>query len=148
MKLLPPARAGRVHAVMSAEDVVAATLMSDRFQVFSKETKVAEVLAALRALPRDRRNIAYLYIALGEEKILQGVVDLRDVAMAAPETTLGELMVAPLVTADRDALREDLIKSFAKYHFRMLPVVDAHDHLLGIVRYKDLMQGVKLTTGS
>jgi CBS-domain-containing membrane protein len=53
-------------------------------------------------------------------------------------------MIAPVVTAERDALREDLVESFAKYRFRMLPVVEAHDHLLGVVRYKDLMKDAKI----
>ncbi len=35
-------------------------------------------------------------------------------------------------------------QSFAKYQFRMLPVVDAHDHLLGVVRFKDLMKDAKI----
>jgi predicted transcriptional regulator len=26
----------------------------------------------------------------------------------------------------------------------MLPVVDTHDHLLGVVRYKDMMKGAKI----
>jgi hypothetical protein len=26
----------------------------------------------------------------------------------------------------------------------MLPVVDAHDHLLGVVRYKDMMKGARI----
>jgi magnesium transporter len=70
-------------------------------------------------------------------------VDLRDLVTAPPDTSLGELMIAPVVTAERDALREDLRAMFAKYQFRMLPVVDGEDHLLGVVRYKDLMKDVK-----
>jgi magnesium transporter len=71
-------------------------------------------------------------------------VDLRDLVTAQPDTALGNLMIAPVVTAERDALREDLVESFAKYRFRMLPVVDTHDHLLGVVRYKDLMKDAKI----
>ncbi|MGA3006995.1 MAG: CBS domain-containing protein [Opitutaceae bacterium] len=144
MKCLPPARAARVAAVMNNQDVPASTLMSDRFLSFAKETKVGEVLTALRTTPCDRRNISYIYLVSGQDKTLLGLVDLRDLVTAQPETRLGELLIAPVVTADRDALREDLAESFAKYRFRMLPVVDAHDHLLGVVRYKDLMMDAKI----
>ncbi len=37
---------------------------------------------------------------------------------------LGELMVAPVVAAEADDVREDLAELFAKYHYRMIPVVD------------------------
>ena len=144
MKCLAPARAARVNAVMSDTDVVASTLMTDRYLAFRNESKVGEVLQNLRTSPREHKNIAYLYIVAGEEKSLLGVVDLRDLVAAPEETLLGELMVSPVVTAEQRALREDLMELFSKYHFRMLPVVDRYDHLLGVLRYKDIMKGAKI----
>jgi Mg/Co/Ni transporter MgtE len=32
---------------------------------------------------------------------------------------------------------------FSKYQYRMIPVVDARDHLLGVVHYKDIMKGLE-----
>ncbi len=144
MRCLAPQRATRVKAVMSDADVMASTLMTDRYVAFGKETKVGEALQNLRTHPREHKNITYLYIVVGEEKTLIGVVDLRDLVAAPENTTLGDLMASPVVTAEQRALREDLMELFVKYHFRMLPVVDAHDHLLGVVRYKDIMKGAKI----
>jgi magnesium transporter len=76
--------------------------------------------------------------------VLLGVVDLRDLVIAPEAASLGELMTSPLVTAEQDCLRRDLVALLAKYQFRMLPVVDAHDHLLGVVRYKDMMKNAKI----
>ncbi len=144
MRCLTPARATRVEAVLSGEDVLASTLMTDRYLCFPKEAKAGEVLQNLRTAPREHKNITYLYIVAGDEKVLVGVVDLRDLVAAAEGVSLDELMSSPVVTAERGALRESLMELFVKYHFRMLPVVDAHDHLLGVVRYKDIMQGAKI----
>jgi CBS domain-containing protein/sporulation protein YlmC with PRC-barrel domain len=143
MKLLPAERAARVHSLMTDADVPASTMMSDRFLAFSRETPAGRVLEQLRSTPCDRRNIAYLFIVAEEQNLLTGVVDLRDLVTAPPEATLGDLMISPVVTVERDALRGDLRAMFAKYQFRMLPVVDAQDHLLGVVRYKDLMKDAK-----
>jgi len=143
LKLLTPARAARVKSVLSSADVLASTLMTDRFLAFSKETKAGDALRNLRTVPREHKNITYLYI-VGEEKTLLGVVDLRDLVAAAEDATLGDIMVSPVVTAEQYALREGLMKLFIKYHFRMLPVVGAHDHLLGVVRYNDIMKGAKI----
>ena len=144
MKCLAPPRVARVQAVLSNTDVLATTLMSDRFLAFSKDTQVGDVLGTLRSKPVDRRNISYLYVVAGEEKLLLGLVDLRDLVTAPEDTPLSELMISPVVTAERDALREDLAAMFAKYQFHILPVVDTGDHLLGVVRYKDLMKGAKI----
>ena len=144
LKCLAPARAARVQAVLSNADVLASALMGDRFLAFPKEAKAGDVLRTLRSSPREHRNISYLYVVVGEEKLLLGVVDLRDLVIAPEETTLGELMASPVVTAEQDCLRGDLVALLAKYQFRMLPVVDAQDHLLGVVRYKDMMKGAKI----
>ena len=144
LKMLSPARAERVQAVMANTDVLASTLMGKRFMAFTKDTRVGQVMGDLRAAKRDHRNIFYVYIVAGTEQSLLGVVDLRDLVSAAEDATLGDLMISPVVTAPADALREDLIALFVRYQFRMLPVVDAHDHLLGIVRYRDIMRGAKI----
>ena len=47
-----------------------------------------------------------------------------------------------MVAAEAEDLREDLEELFAKYHYRMVPVVDAGDHLLGVIHYKDIMKGL------
>jgi len=34
------------------------------------------------------------------------------------------------------------VELFAKYHFRMIPVVDIQDHILGVIQHKHIMQGL------
>lgn len=143
LKLLPVARAERVTAIMSNAAVPAAALMSEKFSAFPPDLKAGDVLRLLRDAPTPQRNIGYLYVVAAEGKTLQGVVDLRSLVLAPESALLSELMVSPVVTASHDCLREDLAARFAKYQFHMLPVVDAQDHLLGIVRYKHIMQGGK-----
>jgi len=143
MKLLPLARATRVSAIMSNADVPAATLMSEKFAAFAPEAKVGDTLQALRNSAVNHRNLSYLYVVAGEGRTLQGVVDLRDLVVAPENASLGELMISPVVTANHDCLREDLVALFAKYQFHMLPVVDAQDRLLGIVHNRDILKGTK-----
>lgn len=142
--LLPTPRAARVNAVMTNSEVLASALMSDRFLGFDPATTAGMAISSLRASPCDRRNLSYLYVVSGTDRTLVGSVDLRDLVLAAPETKLSDIMVSPVVTADRDLLKEDLAEMFAKYRFRMLPVVDAHDHLMGVVRYKDIMKDARI----
>ena len=50
-------------------------------------------------------------------------------------------MTAPVVAAESDDLKDDLAELFAKYHYRMIPVVNEKDCLLGVIHYKDIMKG-------
>jgi magnesium transporter len=147
-KLLSLARATCVKAIISNADVPAATLMSEKFFTFPREARAGEVLQSLRNSAGNNQNLSYLYIVAGEGKNLQGVVDLRDLVVAPENANLGDLMISPVVTANHDCLREDLVALFAKYQFHMLPVVDAQDRLLGIVRNRDILKGTKFDSQS
>jgi CBS domain-containing protein/sporulation protein YlmC with PRC-barrel domain len=144
LKLVSPLRGERVQAVMANTDVLASNLMGKRYLAFGREIKVGQVLQDLRTTRRDHRNIFYFYVVAGEQQSLLGVVDLRDLVTAPEGATLGDLMISPVVTAPEDALREDLVALFGRYQFRILPVVNAQDHLLGVVRYRDIMRGAKI----
>jgi magnesium transporter len=143
MKLLPVARAARINTVMFDADVQASTLMGDRYVSFTKDAKAGEVLHVLRSTPREHRNISYIYI-VDALKTLIGVVDLRDLVLSPEDTTMESLMTSPVVAAQNDSLKEDLKTLFGKYQYRTLPVVDAHDCLLGVVRYKDIIRSTQI----
>jgi CBS domain-containing protein len=141
MGLLPPAEAERIATILSQHESTARTLMSGEFLTAAKETTVGALLADIRTGKHDHDGISYIYV-VGPERVFLGVVDLRDLVLANDHMTLGELMVAPVVSAQEDDVQEDLAEVFAKYHFRMIPVVDAQDRILGVIRYKDIMKGL------
>ena len=142
MNLVPPDQAQRVSAIISQHETTSVSLKSDEYIASPKETTVGEILQFIRQSGHDHDAVSYIYITTGEPKVLIGVVDLRDIVLAQDAVSLGELMVAPVVSAEAEDTREALEELFAKYHFRMVPVVDEQDHLLGVIRYKDIMAGL------
>lgn len=68
---------------------------------------------------------------------------MRELVLAKDEAPLTEIMKAPVISADDTVLRDDIEVIFGKYHFRLLPVVDAKDHLLGVIRYKDIIRALE-----
>jgi magnesium transporter len=142
MDLLPGDQAGRVKAIISARESTASALMSTEYLTAVREATVADVLRQIRGSHRPPESISYVYVVVGEERTLLGVVDVRDLVLAGDAVLLGDLMVSPVVAAEQDDVRDDVIELFAKYHFRMIPVVDSKDHLLGVVHYNDIMRGL------
>ncbi|MCX5896225.1 MAG: CBS domain-containing protein, partial [Proteobacteria bacterium] len=142
MELLPKDEAERIKSIISEREATARVLMSSDYLTFSREATVGEVLQAIRGSHLEHDSISYMYVTVGSDNVLAGVVDLRELVLAADATRIGELMVSPVVTAEDDDIREDLMELFIKYHYRMIPVVDSHDRIRGVIRYKDIMQGV------
>jgi magnesium transporter len=144
LELLPAPDAKRILAIITEHETTARALMSTDFVTAAKETAVSQILSGMRTAGWDHDAISYIYVVSGEEKQLIGVVDLREIVLAAPETSLGELMIAPVVAAQDDDTRDSIEDLFFKYHFRMLPVVNAQDHMLGVIRYNDVMTGLQI----
>jgi len=107
-------------------------LMETPPAVFGPDVTVAAAIEALRPLVAHRL-VTYLFIVDGERR-LHGVVAFREIAFAAPEQRLGELMLprpfalrpaTPVIEAMRDVVQR---------HYPVYPVCDDSGHLLGVVR--------------
>ncbi len=141
MGLLPKPQAKKLQTLISQREVTARTLMSTDYVAVLKETKAAEVLKGIRTSKREPYTISYVYVVTNEN-VLAGVSDLRDIVLARDDTSVGDLSVSQVVSAQEDDAREDLTAMFAKYHFRIIPVVDANGHILGVVHHKDIVKGL------
>ncbi|MHB9097699.1 MAG: CBS domain-containing protein, partial [Syntrophales bacterium] len=143
MKLLPKEQVDRIHSILSEREATASGMMSRDFLTMAKGTRVADALAAIRKSKMEAESISYIYVVNPNSQTLVGVVDLRDLLLADDRLPLDEVMTSPVVTAEADDVQDDLAEMFAKYHFRLIPVVDAQDTILGIIRYNDIMKGVE-----
>jgi CBS domain-containing protein len=137
MKLLTKEQADEVSEILSLDESVAESAMSDDFIAVPAATKVGEILRDIRASNHERDAISYVYLVDSDQTLI-GVVDLRDLMLASDEATLGELMVETVVCAGPDDAREDLSELFDRYHYRRIPIVDDAHRLMGVVAYKDV----------
>ncbi len=142
MPLLPSDQAQKIRDILSTRESTASALMSSDYVAFTKDASVGSVMRALRESGCDSEAISYIYVVVESERIVTGVVDLRDMVLADESATLGALMASPVVAAEADDLRDDLVELFSKYHYRMRPVVDANDRILGVVHFNDIMKGM------
>lgn len=139
MEVLDPETAKRVQAILAEQEVKAKSLMSPDFWAKAPDARAGEVLQEIRRSGCEPNQISYIFI-VDAEKTLTGVVDLRELVVTADDARLGEIMTSPVVSVEESDLREDVAAIFAKYHFRMLPVVDNLDHILGVIYYQDIMK--------
>jgi CBS domain-containing protein len=143
MALLTKEQADRVRAILSEREATAKGMMSSDFLTMARETTVSEALAKIRQSSMEPESISYIYVVGENGQPLLGVIDLRELILASDDVKLGDIMVEPVVTAEEDDVQDDLAELFAKYHYRMIPVVDSQDNILGVIRYNDIMKGVE-----
>ena len=82
----------------------------------------------------------------GERPVPIGIVTDRDIVVEVvaaeldPRTLrLGDLLLAPLVTAEAEDTCEDTVRLMAMNGVRRMPVVDANGALIGVVTLDDLL---------
>jgi magnesium transporter len=141
LELLPAENAARIRSILSEQDARAKSLMDANYLSFPPSLKVGEALQAVRTSKLDRKDIAYCYVLSPDTRALLGTVDIRELLLADDRQELSDIMTFPVVSAEAEDVHEDLVEIFAKYRFRMIPVVDAEDRMLGVIRNADLMQG-------
>jgi len=113
-------------------------LMSPALAVFRPETTVAEATEAIRELSRAAL-VTYCYVT-DEEGRLSGVVVMRDMLLATPETRLDAIMLKDVFAFPRDCKLEDALKTAAAKHYPVYPVTDAEGRLAGLVRGEELFR--------
>jgi magnesium transporter len=141
LELLPADKTKRIIQIISKGEATAKELMSNEYVAFPEGKTVGEALKTIREADYEHHMISYIYIV--EDEMLKGVVDLRHLVLAPDGTQLTDLMAPMVVAAEEEMTDTQLEDIFLKYHYRMIPVTDKQDHLIGVIRFNDIIQSVE-----
>jgi len=139
MELLSGDQREQLQHMLYDHEITAQRFMLPKFLFFPPEASVGETLRAIRGSSLDIEFISYIYVVTGE-MVLKGVVDIRELILASDDTQLKDIMSTSVVSAEETKKIEEVEEIFDKYHFRMIPVVDTHDRLVGTIRANDLIK--------
>lgn len=139
LPLLPEPRQSKVRNLLSEREATAADFMDQIFLTVPPDATVMDAKTRVLASGFDYHGISYLFVVNDDGPIL-GVVDARQILVSPEDAAMESLMISPVVSAEVDDSREDLTTVFSKYHFRMIPVVDAENRIQGVVHYNDIMK--------
>jgi len=115
-------------------------LMDARVTAFAPSTTVGQALIHIRGL--NERRITDVMLS-NEEGELVGVVALQDLVGAQPDTLLSVLTRRDSSFVTPMTPREDLVELLTQRHLTSVPVVDAQNRLVGILRHAALMDAAQ-----
>lgn len=107
--------------------------MTTEFVHLKPEATVAQAVQALRSFDGDPESVTEIYL-LDDKRALRGSVTLSRLIMAQPETRLGVLTEARVLSCPADMHQKELAEMFDKYNLHALPVVDAQGRMVGVVQ--------------
>ena len=127
-----------VRELLTHDEESAGGLMIPHVITFRGTMTAAQAIDILRRNQPDEETAYYLFVTDAAERLI-GVVSLRQLVVAAPDTPLQNFMNNDLITADVDADQEECARLLAKYDLLALPIVDDDQRLVGVVTADDVI---------
>ena len=137
LKLMELEERREVEGILSYPDNTAGRIMTRDVAALRSQWSVGQAIDYLRALP-DAETLHHLYTVdvVGR---LTGVVSGRALLLAQADTLIDALVMPNLVSISAEADQEELADLISRYDYTAIPVVDAEDHLLGVVTVDDAL---------
>ena len=125
-----------INEILQYPEDTAGSVMTTEFVELQGSWTAGQAIEHIRRVGVDKETINTCYIT-GRTHKIKGVVSMRSLILADPETRCEDLMASNLVTVHTLEDQETVAQMFAKYNFQALPVVDSDNRLLGIVTMDD-----------
>ncbi|MEL6786490.1 MAG: magnesium transporter [Cyanobacteria bacterium J06607_15] len=116
----------------------AGRIMTPEYISLKENLTVSQTLERIRNLANASEVVYYLYVTDNSRR-LTGIVSLRDLVIAAPDTTLTEIMTRDVVFVHTDTDREEVARTIQRYDIVAVPVVDSEERLVGVVTVDDII---------
>jgi magnesium transporter len=120
-------------------DDTAGGLMTPAVVTLRRDWRAQEALEELRRMGPTADSAYYLFVT-DRAGVLQGVVGLRDLVVALPETVIESMMDPNVVSVPVTADQEYCARTLSRYGFLALPVIDEAGRLVGVITADDLIE--------
>jgi magnesium transporter len=137
-----PVEAAAVRDLLVYPADTAGGRMTPQFVSISPDLRADEAVALLRRVAQEAETLNYVYVTDAQDRLL-GVVSMRNLVLSRPDVPLSDLMVADVISIEAEADQEEAARLLNRYNLFALPVVDADNHLLGIITADDIAQVVQ-----
>lgn len=138
MPLIAQAERSDIRRLLSYPDESAGSIMTTDYASLPENITVREALERLRKQAPDSETIYYVFV-LDDERHLHGIISLRELILARPNTLLADIMERDVISVRAEDDQDDAVRELTRYDLLALPVVDAENRLVGIITHDDIM---------
>jgi len=116
----------------------AGSIMTAEFVDLKKYMSVKDAFARIRRIGEDKETIYICFVTSADRK-LEGIVTVKDLLLADPDTVIEDLMDRNVIYAVTTEDQESVSEKFSDYDLMAMPVVDKENRLVGIVTVDDII---------
>ena len=132
----------QINTFLNYPEESAGSLMTPDYITLKLEWTVAEALKHIKEVGKDSETVYTCYVKDRGRKLI-GIVSLKSLVVADPDTPIADIMVEESVYVNVNDDQEVVSNAFKKYGFLAIPVVDNEKRLVGIITFDDILQVVE-----
>ncbi len=141
LALMERDEAAEVEELLGYPEDSAGGIMTTEYIAVPATLTAEQTIQRLRELEPDAETIYYVYVVDAENHLV-GVLSLRDLIVAPPDTTISTVMYDEPVAVGVRSNQQEVAQVVARYNLLAVPVVDDEGHLEGIVTVDDAIDTV------
>jgi len=141
IELLKTEEQEEIEELMGYPEDSAGAMMTTNVFTLYQNTICRDALKSLQD-QSEAEMVFYLYITDDDDRLV-GVASLRALATTPADTILKDIMVKRVHTVRPETDQEEVAQIVAQYNYLAVPVLDADDHLLGIVTVDDVVDVIR-----
>jgi magnesium transporter len=127
-----------IHPLLVHLDTTAGGRMTPEFLALRRRMTAADALRAIREWKPGAEAVYYLYV-VDRHGVLVGVVNLRQLIVADPQTLVADIMDPDVISVQAGTDQEEVARIIGRYDLLALPVVDPQGVLVGVVHIDDVL---------
>ena len=112
--------------------------MTPDFVSVRKEWTIRHVLDHVRAHGRDSETLNVIYVVNGDNRLIDDL-RIREILLAPLHAVVSDLCDNRFVSLNATDDKKEAVEVFRKYDRTVLPVIDSHGRLVGIVTLDDVL---------
>lgn len=127
-----------INTILKYPEDSAGSIMTTEYVSLRPQMTAQEAIMNIRRSGIEKETINTSYVT-NRNRELMGVVTIRQLIMAAPDTTMEDLIDDNVISISTLEDQETVAQMFSKYNFLAMPVVDQENRLVGIVTVDDVL---------
>jgi len=131
-----------INQFLNYPEFSAGSLMTIEYLDLRETMTVAAAIAHIRNIGISKETI-YLCYVIDDNRLLKGVLSLRELILADEKVPVGSLMKKDFIAVTTLDDQENVATLFKKYDLLALPVVDQEKRLVGIITIDDIVDVIE-----
>jgi magnesium transporter len=127
----------KIESILVKQQENIFNITTENYLQVSPDEIVEAVQDGYPKIARGKDEIMYLYVVDRDGKLL-GVIDLKELPQADDNAMFKAIMTKNIIALKKESTLGEVSNTFSRYDFRVLPVVDKADNMIGVVRYRDV----------